>query len=491
MSSSRKPILTRRELVAATVAAGAYAAVPPAWAKKLYRGRVRVGPGKFVDGVASGEPSANAITFWSRLSTNRPRSGARLVVATEPGMRRVVATATIPTGSSVNGTLKTRIGGLKPDTEYFYVWESGSGVSPVGRTKTAPDPTSNEPVLMTFSSCQQYAGGHYGAHAAVAQLPTLDAVLFLGDYVYERPDFTVREDPVLAVDLASYRAKYQLYRSDPGLRELHRLQPTVTIWDDHEVGNNYTANDPPPPVLQRAAAYRAAFEWQPRMSLASDRNRIYRKFSFGRTADVFMLDERQYRTGNRDGLPRRILGDAQMNWLLAELRASTATWKLIGQQLQVAPIQFEGRPNTDAWDGYEEDRRTLLGMIEQAGIPNVVFLTGDVHVFIANLLASDFEALDDGSTRKPAAVEYVGGSISSPGRDAPESSAQQVAPWCLQYNGSRHGFAALDLSAERLVTEYRSQPVFTPKPQVTAFERFTQPSGENRVTREQLGRRRA
>ena len=482
-------IVTRRELIASAVAAGSVAAVPPAWAKRLYRGRVRVGPGRFLDGVASGEPSADAITFWSRLTTSRPRSGARLIVATEPSMRRVVATTTVATGQAVDGALKTRVGGLKPSTEYFYVWESGSGVSEVGRTKTAPPPGSAQELHMTFSSCQQYAGGHYGAHAAVAQLPTLDAVLFLGDYIYERPDFGVREDPILALDLASYRAKYALYRRDRGLRELHRLHPTLHIWDDHEIANNYSDNNPSPPPAQRAAGYRAASEWLPRMAIASDRHRIYKQFAFGSTAEVFLLDERQYRTGNRDGLPRKLLGDPQMAWLLDGLRRSPATWKIIAQQVQVAPLQFEGRPNNDAWDGYEADRQLLLTTLEREGIRNVVFLTGDVHVYIANLLASDFEALGDGSTRRPAAVEYVGGSITSPGRDAAEATAREVAPWCLQYNGARHGYASLDLFGDRLVTEYRAQPVFDPRPQITAFERFTQPAGENRITREQLAPR--
>ena len=112
--------LTRRELVASIGAAGAVAAVPPAWAKQLLPPRRRIGPGVFQDGVASGEPSQNAITFWSRLETSRPRSGARLVVATDPGLRKIVAHATVPTGRGVNGALKARIGGLRPHTEYYY-----------------------------------------------------------------------------------------------------------------------------------------------------------------------------------------------------------------------------------------------------------------------------------------------------------------------------------------------------------------------------------
>jgi alkaline phosphatase D len=262
----------------------------------------------------------------------------------------------------------------------------------------------------------------------------------------------------------------------------------VHVWDDHEVENNYSDNAPAPAPLQRTAGYRAAFEWLPQISPARDRNRIYRRLRLGQQADVFLLDERQYRTGDGDGQPRRILGDAQMNWLIGGLKASRATWKIIAQQVVVATI-YHGRDNevnTDAWDGYAEDRARLLGEIERAGIDNVVFLTGDVHVYMANLLASDFASLGDGSARKPAAVEYVGGSVTSPGRERPEAEVQADAPWNRQYNGTLHGYAALDLAPDRLVAEYRSSDLTVPFGGTAAFERFVQPAGANNLQRESV-----
>ena len=480
--------LTRREIVASATAAAAFAAVPPAWGRALLSSRPRIGPGAFLDGVASGEPSRSAVTFWSRLDTERPRSGARLVVARDQGMRRVVATAIVPTGAGVGGALKARVGGLRPSTEYYYVWESGTAVSEIGRTRTAPAPSSAEAVRLAFSSCQQYASGYYGAHTHAASLPDLDVYAFLGDYIYEENNFRrVRDEPIQAVDVRTYRRKYALYRSDPALRELHRLHPTVHVWDDHEVENNYSDNDPPPAPAQRAAGYRVSFEWLPRMSLRRDRHRVYSKLSLGGLVDVFLLDERQYRTGDLDGQPRRILGEPQMSWLIAGLRASTATWKVIAQQVVVATIYGErGGVNEDAWDGYPEDRARLLGEIERAGIANVVFLTGDAHVFMANLLASDFQSLGDGSRRRPAAVEYVGGSVTSPGRERPEAEVQADAPWNRQYDGSRHGYALMDLAPDRLVTEYLATDISIPDGGTAPFERFIQPAGANNFERQTL-----
>jgi len=479
-----RPRITRRELVASAVAAGAVAAVPPAWGRGLLSRKARIGPGAFLDGVASGEPTETAVTFWSRLATDRPRSGARLVVARDVGLREVEAAVTVPTGAGVNGTLKARIGRLDPGTEYFYAWESGTAVSPIGRTRTAPPAGSAQALRLAVSSCQHYALGYFAAHADAARRD-LDLAVFLGDYIYEtgRPRGAVRGYDITATDLTSFRRTYALYRADPALRELHRLHPSAHIWDDHELSNNYTDNDPAVAPAHRVAAYRAAFEWLPRMTFPRERHRIYKRMPLGGVADLFLLDARQYRTGDNDNRPRRMLGDAQTAWLLAELQASRAGWKLIGQQVRVASLGAEGAINRDTWDGYPEERDALLGAIEAAGIPNVVFLTGDAHVFMANLLSPDFETFGDGSTRRAAATEYVTGSVTSPGRADDEAEVRRRAPWIQQYNGVAHGYAQLDLTRERLVTEYLAAEVLDPGAVAAPVDRFLQRSGENAIQR--------
>nr|MDQ5808086.1 alkaline phosphatase D family protein [Actinomycetota bacterium] len=317
-----------------------------------------------------------------------------------------------------------------------------------------------------------------------AGLADIDLYLFLGDYVYERGGNDIRRDAIDAVDLRSYRRKYGLYRTDPGLRELHRLHPTAHVWDDHEVANNYTNNDPPPAAAQRLAAYRAAFEWLPRMTFPRERHRIYKRLSYGALADVFLLDERQYRTGRNDGQPRSMLGGGQLSWLLAELRASRAVWKIVANQVVMSARQEgEERASGDSWDGYVDERNRLLGEIERAGIDNVVVLTGDAHVFMNSLLAGDFEALAADESRKPAAVEYVGGSVTSAGPDFPEQEIRDRAPWVQQYRGGVHGYAQFDVRPDRLDMVYLDVPIFTADPRATIFERFVQPAGANRVQR--------
>ena len=480
---------TRREVIGAAALGAAALTAPPALARRIVSRRAGVGVGQFLDGVASGEPSATAVTFWSRLSTDRPRSGARLIVARDAGMRKVVATRVVPTGRGINGTVKTRVGGLKPHSEYFYVWESGNDVSEVGRTRTAPPASSNQPLNIAFSSCQHYTYGYFTPHAHVAT-QDVDVCIFLGDYIYaegRRPSpAEPRVDTRDGNDLRSYRAKYQLYRTDAGLRELHRVHPAIHIWDDHEVENNYTDNRPAPAPLQRDAAYRAAFEWIPRTVYRHDRFRIYRKLSFGRQADVFLLDERQYRTVDAADRPVRIIGEDQMRWLIAGLKASKAEWKIVANQVVMAPMDYGGGTSMDSWGGYDSARARLLGEIERAGISNVVMITGDAHVFMTNLLASDPEVFRTDPAHRPAAIEYVGGSITTPGTQRTEAEVRARNPWTQEFNSAEHGYAHMALGGGRLVTEYRRSDILRPDGATTTFERFTQPSGANAIQRESL-----
>ncbi len=477
---------TRRELVVATSAATLSAAVPPAWGRLTSR-RAGVGRGRFADGVASGEPSSGAVTFWSRIRTDHPRSGARLVVATDEGMDGVVATAVVPTGAGVNWALKARIGGLQPHTEYFYQWHSSNAVSDVGRTRTAPPRSSQTPVRVGYSSCQHYNFGYFSAHSHAAT-EEMDLYVFLGDYVYEKgqiQETAVRADSIDAVDLATYRRKYKRYRADPGLRELHRVHPIVHIWDDHEVFNNYSQNNPPAASSQRLAGYRAAFEWLPRMALPRERFRIYRRQRLGAFVDLFILDTRQYRTGFGDGQPKHIMDEAQFSWLLRGLSSSRARWKVVCNQVVLTRDPFGTGEATDQWDGFPEDRARLLGHIESSGLRDVVFVTGDAHVFLTSLLGTDFTQAAVNPARVPAGVEYVGGSVTSPGSVRTETEARASAPWIQQYNGADKGYAVFAADASQLVTEYRAADLTSPVGATRTIERFVQPAGTNRISSRQ------
>jgi phosphodiesterase/alkaline phosphatase D-like protein len=483
---------TRRELIAGAAVLGAgMAAVPDVWARRLLDSTARIGPGRFLDSVASGDPGPDAITFWSRLTTDRPRSGARLIVARDEGLRDVVATTVVPTGAAMDHCLKARVGGLQPGNVYWYAWQSGDDVSPVGRTKTANAPGDGERVRLAVSSCQKFDEGFFTGHTHAAAQPLYDLVLFTGDYTYENDRENVRRDPLHSNDLQSYREKLRVYRSDAGLRELHRLHPCAHIWDDHEVENDYTDNAPAPSALQRMAGYRASFEWLPRMAFPRDRYRIYKPLPLGRTVEVLTLDERQYRTGpgsrDRDAdIP--FLGRPQMDWLKDRLTRSRATWVVLANQHPVFPINGINQTGEqdDEWEGFNRERTELLTHIRDAVEANVVFVTGDIHVFITSELTPEFrpDQFTPGSTQS-VAVDYVCGSITSGGIDGDlEPAVRASSPHVKQFDGRVRGYGSLDLTGERLVTEYRAGPVDRPDAEVGVLERFTQQAGQATFERE-------
>lgn len=480
--------ITRRDLVVAggSLAAG-LALTTPAHARLLPTTR-GVGRGRFLDGVASGEPSPGAVTFWGRLSTSAPRSAARLLVATDSGLNRVVATALVPTSSGVDHTLKARIGGLQPSTHYWYAWQSSTEVSPIGRTKTAPPADSGTPVTIAYSSCQRYGAGFFTAHADAAAHDEIDLYAFLGDYTYEYAYGEYGDsrgpgvvDPV-STDLTSYRGKLRLYRSDPGLRELHRLHPVVHVWDDHEVADNYTDGAPAPSDLQRNAGYRASFEWLPRLAFQNDRFRLYRSLRYGRNAELFITDQRQYRTPGEPGTT--FLGRAQMDWLKSGLQASPARFKLVGNPDMIAPLGVSPAGaevvtvNKDQWDGYPAERSELLGHVATKGISDVAFLTGDIHLYMAN------DLLFQG---RSVATEYIGGSVTSPGVPAAINGVASVViralnPHIRYLEGAEHGWAIARVGPDDLKIEYRVTDITKKDAPSRTLASFVQQRGANAVT---------
>src|SRR5699024_9134169 len=234
----------------------------------------------------------------------------------------------------------------------------------------------------------------------------VDVVFFLGDYIYEYgliPENMLRDDPQpMPVELAEktgtlerYRMQYAAYKHEPELRHAHRVAPWIVTWDDHEVHNDYNATEGED-LVRRANAYRAYWEHMPlrRAQLPSGPDaRLYRRFHWGRLAQVSMLDVRQYRspqvsTGKITDSPyrrdpdRTMLGDAQEQWYLDGLRASTAQWNLSGQGVLMSMLDTD--PSEDhafapaAWDGYQASQQRVLDTVAD-GIDNFVVLTGDIH----------------------------------------------------------------------------------------------------------------
>jgi alkaline phosphatase D len=444
---------TRRQFVvrAGTVAASAILS-PSALAAGLGSARpaALARGGRFSEGVMSGEPTPRAITLWTRLADAEGKVSLDLEVATDKSFRHVVAHKRLPTSGAVNHNVKTRITGLKAHEQYYYRFATATKDGPVGRFRTALPADSLQPVRFAFWSCQDYTHGYYNAHEAMAR-EDLDFVICLGDYIYDETYHTVkdgtgvRDDKVgraqqasgqagvnyvrAAETLDQYREKYSLYRSDESLRKVQARFPTVMLWDDHEVQDNYAGGAPDgglPPEhhyarRRQAAAYKAFFETMPYSPPKPDR--IYRRLAFGRTVDLIVMDQRQYRANqpcdDATGVPacadydqpRDLLGRTQMNWVKSQLSASKAAWKVMANEVTIMPTRVLGGAffGFDSWDGYPQEREELLAHIHNQQIKDVVFVTGDIHTFIAG------DVRTAAGTGDPTAIEFVGGSVTSSG----------------------------------------------------------------------------
>jgi alkaline phosphatase D len=445
-------VQTRRQFVVrAGTAAAAAILSPSAMAAGLGSARpaALARGGRFSEGVMSGEPTTSAITLWTRVADVEGKVGVDVEVATDRGFRHVVAHKRLTTSGAVNHNVKTRITGLDSHEQYYYRFATATKDGPVGRFRTALPADSLQPVRFAFWSCQDYTHGYYNAHELLAK-EDLDFVVCLGDYIYDETYHTVadktgvRDDRIgraqqatgeagvgyyrAAETLADYRRKYELYRSDPALRKVQARFPTVMLWDDHEVQDNYAGGDPtgglPPDHhysrKRRAAAYKAFFETMPYSPPKPDR--IYRRLRFGRTVDLLVMDQRQYRANQpcNDAVapacadwnqPRAFLGRTQMNWLKGQLAASKAAWKVLANEVMIMPTKVLGGSyfTFDSWQGYPQEREELLAFIRDRQIKDVVFVTGDIHIFVAGDVRTN---MGDGDT---VAIEFVGGSITSQG----------------------------------------------------------------------------
>ncbi|MCP2252306.1 alkaline phosphatase D [Prauserella aidingensis] len=478
----------------AALAAGGLTA-GPGWASPAQRSRFTGHP--FALGVASGDPLPSGVVLWTRLAPEplaedgsggmRGRGVVPVrweVAEDERFSRRVahgVSNATPELGHSVHVEVDT----LRPDREYFYRFRVGGEISPVGRTRTAPEAGANlDRLAFAFVSCQNYPAGYYTAHRHLAD-EDLRAVVHLGDYIYEggatgslgRAHAPARE----VVSLADYRIRHAQYRTDADLQRSHAAFPWIVTWDDHEVENNYADEisqhegvAPRDFLVRRAAAYQAYYEHLPlrRSSVPTGPDmRIYRRLRFGTLAEFNVLDGRQYRSDQVDrnspeaqDPDRSMLGAEQERWLLDGLGASTARWNILAQQTVMARADRdpgEGlRLPMDNWNGYEPARQRLFDGVVERGVDNMVVITGDAHCSMAADLKQDFADPDS----RTVGAEFLGTSISSggDGADMDRRGEQWLAanPHMKFYN-QRRGYVRCTVDRDSYRADYRVVPYVT------------------------------
>jgi alkaline phosphatase D len=468
----------------------------------------------FKHGVASGDPLPDAIVLWTRITTDAGGSvDVGWELAEDPEMQKRVNSGSFSTSADRDFTVKVDVRGLTPGRVYYYRFSALGGVSRVARTRTAPTGAVDR-LRFALVACSSLAHGYFHVYAAVATHLDLDAVIHLGDYIYEYGNFEygdVREyePPHECLTLADYRMRHAQYKREPDLQEVHRQHAFITIWDDHETANDSykdgaeNHSDTEGSYADRkAAAHRAYMEWMPIREQGG--GRIFRKLAFGDLADLVLLDTRYYgrtkQAGGVIGAPplpdptRTLLGDEQAAWMESQLLGSTARWKLLGQQVMVGNLILDpGKEiaNLDQWHGYPESRTRLLSFFRDSGVKDVVVLTGDIHSSWANEIVFDpnDKTKYDGTTGKGSlGVEFVTPGVTSPG--IPQvfvgllDTARPKNPHVKYLEPSKRGFVILDVTRDRVQAAWHLfEDIVAPQPTAPAFANaWSVRAGETKVT---------
>ncbi|GHB06590.1 alkaline phosphatase D family protein [Modicisalibacter luteus] len=369
---------------------------------------------EFQHGVASGDPLSDSVMLWTRI-TPLDEGGSISVnweVARDAAFTDLTHDGQMTASAAHDYTVKIDVRNLLPGTRYYYRFRAAGISSPTGITATLP--LTTDQVRLAVVSCSNYPAGYFHAYAAIADQADsqmLDAVLHLGDYLYEYGmggyatdaaealGRTLPEDNATELlTLTDYRKRYALYRTDTDLQSLHARLPWIVVWDDHEVTNdawesgaeNHNEGEGDF-TARKYQALQAYFEWLPiRPAREDDKETIYRSFRFGDLVALQMLDTRIIARDEQldyanyvvsDGHldtsslvsdltdpTRELLGDAQQLWLQSAVTESLSLrWQVLGQQVLMARMALPAELLLQLQEVYagKADASTLQSLISE------------------------------------------------------------------------------------------------------------------------------
>ena len=434
-------------------------------------------------GVASGDPTPDGVVIWTKIAPKPLERGGGMPkrpvevgwsLATDATMRQVLQRGTAIAHPELGHAVHVEVAGLEPSRDYYYQFSVGAERSRIGRTRSLPAagaPTTQ--LRFAIAGCQKYEDGFYTAYRRLAE-ERFDFVYHYGDYIYERRVLRPAEralpvarvmpsEPDETFTLDDYRNRYSIYQLDEDLQAAHASAPFVMSFDDHEVANDWagTWNEQQAPqelfLLRRAAAFQAWYEHVPVRKALLPRGpdiHMYRRFAIGDLLEMNVLDTRQFRSAQACGggikvgcaealePHRTMMGATQERWLYDGFKNRSARWTVLAQQVILmrndrSPDPDVFMPSMDKWDGAVAARDRLFVAIEEARVPNLVSLAGDIHNNWAGELKKDF--LDP--TSATVGVEFVGTSISTDGDgyDTNENFKRRIAkqPYVKFFNNQR------------------------------------------------------
>lgn len=445
----------------------------------------------FYHGVASGDPLSDRVILWTRVTPETQIESIEVTweLSESENFLMVTHSNIVKTSAERDYTVKVDVDGLTPDRVYYYRFKALNGTSITGRTKTIPV-NMKDSLKFAVVSCSNWEWGYFNPYDRIADRDLLDAVIHLGDYIYEHGtgrygDTTIGRfnlPPYEIVSLQDYRTRYSLYRLDQGLRRVHQQHPFITVWDDHELANNNyvdgAQNHQPDKegdfFIRKEAARKAYYEWLP----IRESQKHYRSFSFGGLADLIMMDERmEGRTKPVDSITdpnyqneeRTMLGKEQLDWFSNQLTNSKATWKIIGNQVIFSDLELKAvypkmPRNLDSWDGYPAEKKKIKDIIISNKLRDIIFLTGDTHASWAiEVVSENLTAYDPSTSRGAYAIEFGTTSVSSANDDEyrPSDTVKVMEtrlisknPHVKYLNDRDHGYMLITLTSDEVRSEW-------------------------------------
>jgi alkaline phosphatase D len=433
--------------------------------------------GVFPFGVASGDPTEKGVILWTALNPFKLQT-FRIVscqVSEQANFKEIARTYQYEVEISRGLSVKMNASNLSQDKQYFYRFIYGEDTSAIGKTKTIG--TNPDHLKFAVVSCSNYEWGYFNAYESIANIPNLDFVVHLGDYIYEYGPGVYGDKSLNRVHLPAkelltiqdYRSRYAQYRLDEQLQKVHQNTPFISVWDDHEIANDtYTEGaqnhqeEDGDWNERKHAAQQAYFEWLPITD--NTKYEIQREFNFGSLANLFMLDERlkgrtkQPTLENASLESNSILGKIQYDWLVNSMNRSETSWNILGNQVLFSriniPAHVEGlKKSMDTWQGYLNEKNQLFDEFHKISLAkyqanNLIVLTGDIHSSLALKLEHK---------NKPLGVEWVAPSVTSANYNERYSSCKTktverklrnktLNPALDFVNLRHHGYVLIELS---------------------------------------------
>ncbi len=402
----------------------------------------------FSYGVAAGEITSTSAVLWTR--SNEPGK-VQLRVWGSPARKGMpVAQIELVATRARDLVVQRRVHGLSPNRRYVYSFSAAFGKTTIvsnGGFVTAPAPSDPQTIRFAIS------GDADGARDPKTGKPAYNAFQVYGQMAAERNHFNINLGDTIYSDsevaglppALTVAAKWGKYKENLGfghLRNLRRGTGLYSHWDDHEFINDFTRAEHG--VAIYAAGVTAFRDYAP-VSYSS-RDGLYRTFRWGKHLELFFLDERSFRSAKvrtvcgNDLAPtapqpvrnafaslvpalanpvpqacldaindpsRTMLGARQYATFTKAIRASTATWKVVVNEVPIQ--QFYALPY-DRWEGYGAERDRLLRFL-QANVKNVLFLTTDTHANFVNEVR--LQTLEPGGPVDTGMWEVVTGPVAT------------------------------------------------------------------------------